>query len=88
MPLQKTGQGSKFHIMPGSKERKEKLREALSLRQRPMLTMSDNLFHKELDFSMSKILLLCWITETGSQLRPQSSLMKSVVFFCQIKLNS
>lgn len=68
--------------MLGSKERKGKLRETLSLRQRPMFTMSDNLFHTELDFSVSKILLLCWITETGSRLRPQSSLMKNVVFFC------
>lgn len=56
--------------------------EGNCLRERPMLTMSKSLFHTELDFSMSKILLLCWITETGSQLRPQSSLIKSVVFFC------
>lgn len=67
--------------MPGSKERKGKLRETLCLREGPMLTMSESLFHTELDFSMSKILLLCWITLTGSRLRPQSSLMKSVVFF-------
>lgn len=52
-----------------------------SLGERPMLTMSSNLFHTELDCSRSKILLLCWITETGSRLRPQFSLMKSVIFF-------
>lgn len=56
--------------------------EGNSLFKRPMLIMSVNLFHTELDFSVGKTLLLCWITETGSQLRPQSSLMKSVVFFC------
>lgn len=39
-----------------------------SLGERPTLAMSSNLFHTELDCSRSKILLLCWITETGSRL--------------------
>lgn len=51
-----------------------------SLGEKPMLAMSSNLFHTVLDCSRSKILLLCWITETGSRLRPQPSLMKRIVF--------